>query len=305
MNDTKILEHHVENLGRCLDFIEAHITRRMSVQDLAKQARMSLWHFQRVFHAIIGEPAKTYLRRRKLTHASRMLLQSNASLEALAVGAGFRSPEAFTRAFTSQFGMPPGTFRKLGKSPELPAARARIDRTYVEIMFSKLSRPKVTIQELPAIRLYGISGKFYSCFSDRTDSTVAIPKLWIDLHQHLGDQGRALAKGYRGLITAPNDARSEQFTYHACVEPLDSSSPIPAGLIMKDSSPGLYATFEQTNPGANVVHSLNYVFCIWLEQSEYEFDTREEFELYSPEYSPNDSTGCFHYGIPVRPKAPR
>lgn len=300
MSDLKILEHHVENLSRCLDFIESRLTQRISVQDLAKVACMSLWHFQRVFHALVGEPAKSYVRRRKLTNAAGLLLGGNISLESLARCAGFSSQEAFARAFTAQFATTPGKFRTSGQIAKLPTARPRINREYVKAMFSKQSAPKVEVTKLEAFPLYGISGKFHSCFSERADSTTAVPALWKEFHKQLPSELCNKAKNYWGLISAPQDKSASLFTYQACVELTGNAVKGPAALQKCRHPGGLYAVFKQSNPPTNIVHSLNYVFCIWLEKSGYTLDDREEFELYAPQYATDIPEQSFHYGIPIR-----
>ena len=96
---------------RALDYIEANLAGCIGIKETSEQAALSPWHFQRVFHEIIGVPVKHYVRRRRLSLATLDLLFTRKRIIDIAVDAGFESQEAFTRAFCAQFGMPPSRFR--------------------------------------------------------------------------------------------------------------------------------------------------------------------------------------------------
>lgn len=95
-----------------------------SPSDLAAQAHLSRFHFDRLVAAATGEPPGALRRRLLLERAAHRLTTSDRTVLDLAVEAGYGSHEAFTRAFQRSYGIgptavrrrPPLTFRAL----ELP-----------------------------------------------------------------------------------------------------------------------------------------------------------------------------------------
>ncbi|MBX7139371.1 MAG: AraC family transcriptional regulator [Oligoflexia bacterium] len=306
MKDLQILEDHVANLGRAIDFIEQNIDRPFSLKELARKARMSQWHFQRVFHALIGEPVKSYVRRRRLSNVAKLLIDSSASLAGLAGMAGFKSTEAFSRAFKLQFGVNPGAFRDAGEPPLVPVARARIDKEYIASMFSQTKPPEVTVVELPSKQLYGIRRRFYSCFSETPNGPEVTPLFWKELVTAVAGHPEVSPQSYWGLISKASDAEEDDgvFDYLASFETAALPATVQAQLandfVTADFPGGLYALFEQVNPPKGVIPNLNYLFCIWLGKTGYVLDDRTEVEIYGPEYTLEDPRGSFKYGIPLK-----
>lgn len=306
MKSISVIDDHLENIGRCIEFIEEKIGVNFTMQQLAKQARMSTWHFQKVFHALVGEPVKSYVRRRRLTQASKLLVESKIPIKNLSACAGFKSNEAFSRAFKLQFGMTPGEFRCAGIPATVPRARAGLDREYINYLFSQMRVPEVAIVELPPLKLIGIESEFSSCFSINANGPAISTELWKKLEQ-LSSEYLAEAKYTSWALVfkgSDNLNDSDEFTYAATFEKklLETGENNKGRALLKNYSftGGKYATIEQPNPAKNISHSLNYLFCIWLYESKYQLDDREEFEKYSSSYTPQDPKSSFTYGIPIK-----
>ena len=62
--------------------------------------------------SVAGEPPSTLRRRILLERAAYRMITTTAPLLDIAVEAGYGSHEAFTRAFTRAYGVPPATWRR-------------------------------------------------------------------------------------------------------------------------------------------------------------------------------------------------
>ena len=102
----------MQAIGKALWFIEANVGDPVSLDDVARASGMSRFHLARTFAALVGLPVVAYARGRRLTEAARRLADGAPDILAVALDAGYGSHEAFTRAFTSAYGMPPATWRK-------------------------------------------------------------------------------------------------------------------------------------------------------------------------------------------------
>lgn len=113
-------------LQRVLDFMEASLADDISLDDLAREACLSPYHFSRLFHEATGLPPHRYLVERRIQAARRMLLSEQASMTEVALDTGFGSQASFTRAFRKVTGTTPGQYRE----------QCRADRASAQLRFA-------------------------------------------------------------------------------------------------------------------------------------------------------------------------
>ena len=86
-----------KRLQRVLDFMEARLADDISLDDLAREACLSPFHFSRLFHEATGLPPHRYLIERRIQAAQKMLLSERSSMAEVALDAGFGSQASFAR----------------------------------------------------------------------------------------------------------------------------------------------------------------------------------------------------------------
>jgi AraC family transcriptional regulator len=110
-------------LDRILDLVEESLDAHgLCGEDLARRAYLSRYHFDRLVRAALGEAPGGFRRRLLLERAAHALTGSDESVIEIAFTAGFRSSEAFTRAFKRAYGETPTGYRAGGRQlHSLPA----------------------------------------------------------------------------------------------------------------------------------------------------------------------------------------
>lgn len=101
-----------KRLRNVLRHIEDTLDEPPSLNELSRIACFSPYHFHRIFTAATGETVAAYVRRLLLQRAAQQILITEASITELALGAGYDSLDAFTRAFRQTFAMTPSAYRK-------------------------------------------------------------------------------------------------------------------------------------------------------------------------------------------------
>jgi AraC-like DNA-binding protein len=95
---------------RARDYIDAHLDESLSLATLAGVARLSPFHFCRVFEAAHGMPPAAYVRQRRV-HLARQLIEAGAALADAAARAGFADQPHMTRQFRAVLGVTPAQWR--------------------------------------------------------------------------------------------------------------------------------------------------------------------------------------------------
>jgi AraC family transcriptional regulator len=101
-------------LKRAIEFIDNHISEeggRLALGDLAKEVRMSYYHFSRAFKQSMGSSPTHYIAERRVDRARKLLEETDQPIAEVALRAGFSSQSHFTTTFHKMTGVTPKTFR--------------------------------------------------------------------------------------------------------------------------------------------------------------------------------------------------
>jgi AraC-like DNA-binding protein len=99
------------HLLRARDLADARYFEPLTVDDLARAARLSRAHFSREFRRTFGEPPHAYLLTRRLERAAALLRNTDRSVAEICFAVGLRSVGSFTTSFSRTFGMSPTAYR--------------------------------------------------------------------------------------------------------------------------------------------------------------------------------------------------
>ena len=106
---------YTKRIDRVIDYLREHLDKPLKLEDLAKVACLTEYHFHRVFGAMTGETLNDFTNRLRLEKAARLLRYSEQSLTEIALDCGFSSSATFSRAFRSGYDTSPSQFRKSGE----------------------------------------------------------------------------------------------------------------------------------------------------------------------------------------------
>ena len=100
-----------ERLADLPAWISAHLRSDLSIEVLAKRTSLCARHFSRLFKQIYHATPATFVEQMRLDEARRRLLSSKNSVTAVAASVGFKSADAFRRAFERRYKISPRDFR--------------------------------------------------------------------------------------------------------------------------------------------------------------------------------------------------
>jgi transcriptional regulator GlxA family with amidase domain len=101
-------------------WILTHLHEKMTVEELAARACLCPRHFSRVFKQIFNCTPADFVEELRLSEARRRLLGLRTTVESVAGSVGFKSSDAFRRAFERRVGVTPTAFRRRAAGSALP-----------------------------------------------------------------------------------------------------------------------------------------------------------------------------------------
>ena len=96
-------------------WIDANSHREIELEDAARQAGVSPFHFLRLFSGVLGVTPHQYLLRSRLRHAARQLADDDKAVTEIAYDVGFGDLSNFVRTFHRAAGVSPLRFRQASR----------------------------------------------------------------------------------------------------------------------------------------------------------------------------------------------
>ena len=107
-----------QRFRRVLDYTEHHFAEDISLQTLAREAGISLFHFTRLFKAKLGVTPHRYVVRLRMQHAQTLLRCTDMPVAEVALQSGYAHLGHFAAAFKREAGTLPGIYRRRARTRE-------------------------------------------------------------------------------------------------------------------------------------------------------------------------------------------
>ena len=129
MNSAEIRaqNEYVNRMNRVIDYIDANLDGKLTLETVAGVAAFSPFHFHRIFKAYLGETLNGYILRKRLEKARCMLrYERRLSITEIALQCGFNSSSHFARTFKKHIGAAASRYRFLTQNSKIDQSNRNI-----------------------------------------------------------------------------------------------------------------------------------------------------------------------------------
>jgi AraC family transcriptional regulator len=106
---------------RAIETMRCNLGDKLTIDDLARSAMFSKFHFSRVFQKVTGVSPGRFLSAMRLEEAKRLLLSTSITVADIGHRVGYNSVGTFSSRFRNSVGVSPITYRQLGGiAPGIP-----------------------------------------------------------------------------------------------------------------------------------------------------------------------------------------
>jgi AraC family transcriptional regulator len=286
----------VRVLRECLEMIETKLREPIDVGSLAAASGYSLWHFQRVFQALVGETVGTYIRRRRLSESSYALVRTDARIVDIAVDFQFQSHEAYSRAFKRQFSVSPQQYRTLKRDRAQGPCRLSDDPL---AHLDQHIQPGIVIEQ--EYRVVGIAGRFHRIRSEKYDGQT-IADLWRRFFEQRHRVCNAVEDVALGVVSPSRvpDPQDDSEAMYVAGAQVTSTIGNPDSLEHVHIAPRTYALFDHHGDMADLRTTVDSIYAVWLVNNDrYTTDDSPVVEIYTKKFQHGHRDSVFSIAIPL------
>jgi AraC family transcriptional regulator len=257
-----------------LTHIQEHLDEALDLEDLARVACFSSFHFHRIFAAMTGETIADHVRRLRLERAAMELRSGAKQVIQVALDAGYEAHEAFTRSFKAAYGVSPVEFRRATGPITILAAPSGVhfrqgrpvttfNTTHITTKVMKVIIANIKPMRVAYLRHVGPY--------EETSQT------WIDLTARLSAEKQVRENSVFIGIGHDNPAMTPaaELRYDACItvdEDYEPKRPVQLQTIVG----GDYAVAKNC-PVGEIKDAFQYLFSKWLARSSRELQPAPSF----------------------------
>ena len=312
MSEVKTLNtEYISRINKTFDYIESNLEKSMTLEELAKVANFSKFHFNRIFHSIVGETPFQFILRVRIERAATLIASNKKeSISEIAHKCGFSDISIFSRNFKNYFQVSASQYRSVKSNisnlsqqdsnshqgdekptqyfcPELKTIKWRTKMKLNKSVEVK-ELPKMTVAYIRHIGPYKGDDKLFE-------------SIWNRLFSWAGPRGLIGGKDFKSLVIYhddPNVTIEDKLRMSVCITvPSDTKVGGDVGKMEIEAAKYVIGRFELS--AQDFQQAWDWVYGQWFPTSGYQPDDKPCFEMYPEE--PKDGKFIVDICVPVKP----
>lgn len=312
MSNVKAIQsEYTARINKTFDYIENNLEKSITLEELAQVANFSKFHFNRIFHSMVGETPFQFILRLRIERAATLIATNKKeSISEIAFKCGFSDISIFSRNFKNYFKVSATEYRvkksNYSKISQQHSNRHQSDERTTQYFCPDLKTIKwrtnmklnksVEVKELPKMTLAYIRhiGPY------KGDGRL-FERIWNKLFTWAGPRGLIGGKDFKSLIIYhddPNVTIEDKLRMSVCITvPADTKVDGEVGKMEIEAANYVIARFELSEQ--DFQEAWSWVYGQWFPASGYQPDDKPCFEMYPEE--PKDGKFIVDICVPIKP----
>lgn len=274
-------------LNIALWFIERRLAEDFSLSDVALAAGASPRHLARSFGMATGRSVMGYVRGRRLSEAAKTLVHSDMNILSIALGYGYGSNEAFTRAFADEFGIAPSAARTTDAIASL-----NLTEPFTMTHVSKAAINPPRIERMEARLVAGLN-RAYAC-----GAFGGIPDQWSRFSAFIGLVPNAVEDGVAYGVSHEISETGDRIEYLSGVE-VSREDGLPIEFSTVQLQHGDYAVFEHRGHVSGIAATWKAIFTHGLPALGRDIASTPSFERMDKRFDGRKGEGVIEIWLPL------
>jgi AraC-like DNA-binding protein len=115
-------------VGRVIATMHDNLGEQLTIDDLARAAMFSKFHFSRIFQRFTGVTPGKFLATLRIQEAKHLLVTTSLNVADISLRVGYTSVGTFSSRFSRSVGVSPSMYRRMGgQVPQIPECRSEIE----------------------------------------------------------------------------------------------------------------------------------------------------------------------------------
>jgi AraC family transcriptional regulator len=246
---------YVRRFKLVLDFIDRRLDEPLAIERLARVAHFSTFHFHRQFSNYVGTTPTRYIQMARLRRASyRLAFNPLERVTDIALEAGFKRSESFSRSFKCAVGQTPSAFRR---DPDWTSWSAQFK--FVSPREIKVMQVKIVIVEAVTVAVLEHRG-------DPASLNASVQR-FIEWRKEFGLSPIAKSKTYGIAFDDPTTTSPKDFRFDICGSVSQAVPANPYGVITKVIPGGRCAVARHKGSPDHIAGSVYHLYRNWLPHS--------------------------------------
>ncbi len=302
--------NYISRINKTFDYVEQNLVKPMTLEELAAVASFSKFHFNRIFHSMVGETPFQFILRLRLEKAATLIqANKNESISEIAFKCGFSDISIFSRSFRNYFGITASQYRKekLELSNKSQQNSNRVQQQDKAVMYfcpelqtikwrTKMEINKgVEVKELPKMTVAYIRN-----LGPYNGDKVLYQKHRNKLFSWAGARGLIGGKDFKYLVLYhdnPKVALSDNLRMSLCIA-VPPETKVDGEIGKMEVESAKYAIFRFELTEQDFLKAWDWIYGQWFPNSGYQPDDKNYYETYPEE--PKDGKYIVDFCIPVK-----
>jgi len=257
-------EEYAKRLNTVIEYIGNNLDKEMDLNELSEISNFSIYHFHRIFKAMIGESIGAFVVRMRVETAARLLRYTSLPVQDIAYSVGYNVPSSLTKVFRQFYNISPKDYRN-NKSYTIMKPL----QLYPDV---ELKAPKIVEIEPKKAIYVRLIGNYQTI-----DYCGGYYKLWAFVKEN-----KLFTAGIEHLTASHDDPKvteTDKLRTDVCL--VVHKPVVPKGDIgVRDIPGGKFAVFTYVGPYMNLYTVFDTIYRKWLPESGYRLRMEQGFEKY-------------------------